>query len=96
LLVTPVRAVDTLGGELSPYILVGIVQAGVVIWIARLLFDLLFFLSAFDAAVGLSVPVSRNAGMGPDCRGRTAADAFQRATRDALLKARELHAWFRR
>jgi ABC-2 type transport system permease protein len=40
LLVTPVDAVDALAGKLSPYILVGIVQAVVVIWIAQILFDL--------------------------------------------------------
>jgi ABC-2 type transport system permease protein len=40
LLATPVDAVDALVGKLSPYILVGFVQAAAVIWIARLLFDL--------------------------------------------------------
>lgn len=40
LLATPVDAVDALLGKLSPYILVGFVQAVAVIWIARLLFAL--------------------------------------------------------
>jgi ABC-2 type transport system permease protein len=40
LLAMPVDAADALAGKLSPYILVGIVQAAVVIWIARYLFDL--------------------------------------------------------
>jgi ABC-2 type transport system permease protein len=40
LLATPVDAVDALLGKLSPYIVVGVVQAAAVIWIARLLFDL--------------------------------------------------------
>lgn len=40
LLATPVDAIDALAGKLSPYVLVGIVQAAVVIWIAHLLFNL--------------------------------------------------------
>ena len=40
LLATPVDAVDALIGKLSPYIIIGTVQAAVVIWIARLLFNL--------------------------------------------------------
>jgi ABC-2 type transport system permease protein len=40
LLATPVDAVDALIGKLSPLVIVGAVQAGVVIAIARLLFDL--------------------------------------------------------
>src|SRR5271168_2763799 len=40
LLATPVDAVDALAGKLSPYVIIGTLQAGVVIWIARLLFDL--------------------------------------------------------
>ena len=40
LLATPVSAVDALAGKLSPYILVGTMQALLVIWIARLLFAL--------------------------------------------------------
>jgi ABC-2 type transport system permease protein len=40
LMATPVDAIDALVGKLSPYIFVGVVQAAVVIWIARLLFDL--------------------------------------------------------
>lgn len=40
LLATPVSAVDALVGKLSPYILVGVIQALLVIWIARLLFAL--------------------------------------------------------
>src|ERR1700746_3104140 len=40
LLATPVDAVDALIGKLSPYIIIGTVQAVVVICIARLLFNL--------------------------------------------------------
>ena len=40
LLATPVHAVDALAGKLSPYILVGVVQAAMVVWISHLLFDL--------------------------------------------------------
>src|SRR5216684_3131224 len=40
LLATPVDAVDALIGKLSPYIIIGTVQAAVVICIARLLFNL--------------------------------------------------------
>ena len=40
LLATPVNAVDALVGKLSPYVIIGTVQAAVVIGIARLLFDL--------------------------------------------------------
>lgn len=40
LLATPVRAVDALVGKLSPYVIVGTVQAAIVICIARLLFHL--------------------------------------------------------
>jgi len=40
LLATPVDALDALVGKLCPYILVGVVQAAAVVWIARLLFDL--------------------------------------------------------
>src|SRR5260370_31382870 len=40
LMATPVDAIDALVGKLSPYIFVGVAQAAVVIWIARLLFDL--------------------------------------------------------
>jgi ABC-2 type transport system permease protein len=40
LLATPVDAVDALVGKLSPYLIIGTVQAGVVICIARLLFNL--------------------------------------------------------
>jgi ABC-2 type transport system permease protein len=40
LMATPVDAIDALVGKLSPYIFVGVVQAALVIWIARLLFDL--------------------------------------------------------
>jgi hypothetical protein len=39
-LATPVNAVDALVGKLSPYVIIGTVQAAVVIGIARLLFDL--------------------------------------------------------
>ncbi len=55
LLATPVDAVDALVGKLSPYILVGIVQAAAVIWIARLLFDLP--LRGDLAALLLAVPL---------------------------------------
>jgi ABC-type multidrug transport system permease subunit len=37
---TPVDAIDALVGNLSPYIFVGVVQAALIIWIARLLFNL--------------------------------------------------------
>ena len=40
LLATPVDAVDALVGKLSPYVIIGTVQAAVIIGIARLLFDL--------------------------------------------------------
>jgi len=40
LLATPVDAVDALIGKLSPYVIIGTVQAAVVICIARLLFNL--------------------------------------------------------
>ena len=40
LLATPVDAVDALAGKLSPYVIIGTVQATVVIGIARLLFNL--------------------------------------------------------
>ena len=40
LLATPVDAIDALVGKLSPYILIGTVQAAVVFYLARLLFDL--------------------------------------------------------
>jgi ABC-2 type transport system permease protein len=40
LLATPVEAIDVLVGKLSPYVVVGTVQAGTVIYLARLLFDL--------------------------------------------------------
>ncbi len=40
LLVTPVTAIEVLVGKLSPYVLIGTGQAGVVIGVARLLFDL--------------------------------------------------------
>jgi ABC-2 type transport system permease protein len=40
LLATPVDAVDALVGKLSPYVIIGTVQAAVVIGIARLLFNL--------------------------------------------------------
>ena len=40
LLATPVDEIDALVGKLSPYVIIGTVQAGVVICIARWLFDL--------------------------------------------------------
>jgi ABC-2 type transport system permease protein len=40
LLVTPVTALEVLVGKLSPYVIIGTAQAGVVIGVARLLFDL--------------------------------------------------------
>jgi len=40
LLATPVEAIDALAGKLSPYVVVGTLQAAVVVWLARLLFDL--------------------------------------------------------
>jgi ABC-2 type transport system permease protein len=40
LLATPVDAIDALVGKLSPYVIIGTVQAAVVIYIARLLFNL--------------------------------------------------------
>lgn len=40
LLATPVDAIDALAGKLSPYVIIGTLQAAVVIWVARLLFDL--------------------------------------------------------
>jgi ABC-2 type transport system permease protein len=40
LLATPVDAIDALVGKLSPYVVIATVQAGVVIYLARLLFDL--------------------------------------------------------
>ena len=40
LLATPVNAIDALAGKLSPYVIVGTIQAGVVIFIATLLFSL--------------------------------------------------------
>jgi ABC-2 type transport system permease protein len=40
LLATPVDALDALVGKLSPYIIIGTIQAGSVIGVARLLFDL--------------------------------------------------------
>jgi len=55
LLATPVEAIDALVGKLTPYIFVGVVQAAVVIWIARLLFDLP--LDGDLVALLLSVPL---------------------------------------
>src|SRR5260370_22167553 len=55
LLATPVDAIDALVGKLSPYIFVGVAQAAVVIWIARLLFDLP--LEGDFVALLLSVPL---------------------------------------
>jgi len=40
LLATPVDAIDALAGKLSPYVVIGTLQAAVVVWIARLLFEL--------------------------------------------------------
>ncbi len=40
LLATPVDAIDALVGKLSPYIVIGTLQAAVVVYLARLLFDL--------------------------------------------------------
>src|SRR4029079_14051741 len=40
LLVTPVEAVDALLGKLGPYVIIGTVQAAVVIGLAQLLFEL--------------------------------------------------------
>lgn len=40
LLATPVDAIDALIGKLSPYVVIGTVQAGVVFYLARLLFNL--------------------------------------------------------
>jgi len=40
LLATPVDAIDALVGKLSPYVVIGTVQAATVIWIARVLFSL--------------------------------------------------------
>jgi ABC-2 type transport system permease protein len=40
LLATPVDAIDALIGKLSPYIVIGTVQAAVVVYLARLLFNL--------------------------------------------------------
>jgi len=40
LLATPVDAIDALIGKLSPYVVIGTVQAAVMIYLARLLFDL--------------------------------------------------------
>jgi ABC-2 type transport system permease protein len=40
LLATPVDAVDALAGKLSPYVVIGTLQAASVIWIAKLLFGL--------------------------------------------------------
>jgi ABC-2 type transport system permease protein len=40
LLATPVHAVDALVGKLSPYVIIGTLQAALVVWVARLLFDL--------------------------------------------------------
>jgi ABC-2 type transport system permease protein len=40
LLATPVDAADALAGKLSPYVVIGTVQAAVVVALARLLFDL--------------------------------------------------------
>jgi ABC-2 type transport system permease protein len=117
LLATPVDAIDALAGKLSPYVIIGTLQAAVVIWVARLLFDLPvtgdlwallaavavfpcpsrfgvrtissrgepvaghprrgFFLSAFDAALGLYVPFPGHAGMGASCWGDAAAHTFR-------------------
>jgi ABC-2 type transport system permease protein len=55
LLATPVDAADALVGKLSPYILISVVQASLVIWIARLLFDLP--LKGDLAALLLAVPL---------------------------------------
>jgi ABC-2 type transport system permease protein len=54
-LATPVDAVDALAGKLSPYIVVGVVQAVLVVWIARLLFGLP--LKGDLAALLLAVPL---------------------------------------
>jgi ABC-2 type transport system permease protein len=40
LLATPVDAIDALMGKLSPYLIIGTLQAAVVVWVARLLFEL--------------------------------------------------------
>jgi ABC-2 type transport system permease protein len=40
LLATPVDAIDALIGKLSPYVVIGTIQAAVVVYLARLLFDL--------------------------------------------------------
>jgi ABC-2 type transport system permease protein len=40
LLATPVDAIDALVGKLSPYVIIGTVQAAIVFYLARLLFDL--------------------------------------------------------
>jgi ABC-2 type transport system permease protein len=40
LLATPVEAINALGGKLSPYVIIGSVQAVVVIFVAKLLFAL--------------------------------------------------------
>jgi len=40
LLATPVSAIDALVGKLSPYVLLGVAQAGIVLGLAHLLFDL--------------------------------------------------------
>ena len=40
LLATPVDAIDALVGKLAPYVVIGTVQAAVVVYLARLLFDL--------------------------------------------------------
>ena len=40
LLVTPLSPIDALAGKLSPYVVIGAIQAVLVIWIARLLFAL--------------------------------------------------------
>ena len=40
LLTTPVDAIDALIGKLSPYLIIGVGQAALVLYIARLLFDL--------------------------------------------------------
>ena len=83
LLATPVDAADALIGKLSPYVLVGTLQAAVVLGIARVLFDLP--LTGSVAALLAAVPIYAAAHLVLGFAFSALADSQMQAVQGAVL-----------
>jgi len=81
LVATPISGIDALVGKLSPYVLIGIAQAGVVLGLAHLLFDLPFRgpLSALLFAAALLGVAHLVTGFAISALARTQVQAIQGA-----------------